>query len=61
MEYDIVSSHNVIKYYKKGTKTYHREDGPAIQYADGSKEWCIDGKLHRIDGPAIETNERKSW
>jgi hypothetical protein len=23
---------------------YHREDGPAIEYGDGKKEWWINGK-----------------
>ncbi len=32
----------------------HRENGPAIEYSHGSKEWYIYGKLHREDGPAIE-------
>ena len=32
----------------------HREDGPAIEWADGSKEWYRNGQLHREDGPAIE-------
>lgn len=31
----------------------HRVDGPAIIYADGYKEWRINGTLHRLDGPAI--------
>lgn len=31
---------------------YHREDGPAIERADGFKEWRLKGKLHRVDGPA---------
>ena len=40
----------------------HREDGPAIEYADGHKEWYINGKLHREDGPAIEwADGDKSW
>ena len=52
-----------IKTYKDGTKLYykdkektmlHREDGPAVEYADGSKGWYQNGKLHRIDGPALE-------
>jgi hypothetical protein len=33
---------------------FHREDGPAIEFNDGSKSWFINGKLHRLDGPAIE-------
>jgi len=32
----------------------HREDGPAVEYADGTREWWVNGKLHREDGPAIE-------
>ena len=31
-------------------------------YTDGSKEWYIDGKLHREDGPAVErANGSKYW
>ena len=31
----------------------HREDGPAIIWANGDQEWWINGKCHRKDGPAI--------
>ena len=45
-------------YYKDKEKTIlHREDGPAIEYADGSKGWYQNGKLHRIDGPALEWSD----
>ena len=30
------------------------EDGPAIEYASGTKVWYINGKRHREDGPAME-------
>ena len=41
---------------------YHREDGPACEYADGSKHWYFNGKLHRTDGPAKELSYgRKEW
>ena len=40
----------------------HRENGPAIEYADGSKSWWQNGQRHRADGPAIEwTSGRKDW
>ena len=42
-----------IKYYKNGL--LHREDGPAIQWLEGSKEYYMYGKLHRIGGPAYES------
>ena len=32
----------------------HREDGPAREFANGSKQWYRYGKLHRSDGPAIK-------
>ena len=32
---------------------YHRVGGPAIECADGGKEWYLEGKLHRSDGPAV--------
>ena len=34
----------------------HRDDGPAVIYSDGSKEWYKNGKLHRDNGPAIMNN-----
>ena len=40
----------------------HREDGPAIEWADGTKMWCRDGKRHREGGPAIEwADGAKEW
>jgi len=42
-----------ISFYIKGTKCLHREDGPALILEDGSKEWYINGQLHRVDGPAV--------
>ena len=32
----------------------HREDGPAVEYLDGSKIWYLNGLRHREGGPAIE-------
>ena len=44
------------------TGLHHREDGPAVECASGTKSWHINGKRHREDGPAIEySNGTKSW
>jgi len=52
---------SILNYYDHN-KELHREDGPAIEHADGSKAWYIDGKRHRMDGPAIEyANGGKEW
>lgn len=48
-------------FYYKGPHL-HREDGPAIEWCDGSEWWSIDGKKHRTDGPAIIWNGSvKEW
>jgi len=40
----------------------HREDGPAVEYANGDNEWRVNGQLHREDGPAVEyANGDKAW
>jgi hypothetical protein len=49
-----------ITYFKNGK--VHRENWPAIEWADGSKKWYLNRKLHRTDGPACEyTNGDKFW
>jgi len=33
-----------------------------IVYSDGTKDWFINGKRHRLDGPAIEYSDgSKEW
>ena len=51
------------RYYSdREMKILHREDGPAIEYADGYKAWHLNGKRHREDGPAVEyANGSKLW
>ena len=49
-------------YSDRKMKILHREDGPAIVYANGSKSWYINGKCHREDGPAIVyASGSKTW
>ena len=60
-----------IEIDKYGDKSYysdkemtilHREDGPAIEYTSGCKEWYINGYPHREDGPAYEAaSGYKQW
>ena len=47
-----IDNHRIL-YFKKGTNILHREDGPAIEYGTGLKEWFFNGERHRDDGPAI--------
>ena len=58
-----------VEVAKDGTRRYynnagelHRENGPAVEYADGTKCWHQKGLLHRTDGPAIEYSDGgKFW
>lgn len=40
--------------WKNSLGQIHKDDGPAIERADGSKAWFINGELQRIGGPAVE-------
>jgi hypothetical protein len=52
---------NKIVYVKVGTNLLHNENGPALIDID-HKIWAIEGKYHRLDGPAIEYNNGyKAW
>jgi hypothetical protein len=54
---------NDIKYWELPNGKFHRKDGPAIEWANGSgKEWYLNGDLHREGGPAVEwANGYKEW
>ena len=41
-----------IYYCKKDTDICHNSYGPAFISKTGYKEYCINGKYHRLDGPA---------
>ena len=48
-------------WYKEGY-LIHREGGPAIELANGTKEWYKNGQRHREEGPAVECyNGAKKW
>ena len=44
-EYKVtVNEYGNVRWYKPGTDELHREDGPAVEWADGSKFWYINGE-----------------
>ena len=56
------SDGDVLYTTTKNGSDYHRLDGPAVEWSDGSKQWWINNKLHRLDGPAVEwLDGRKAW
>ena len=58
-----------VEVAKDGTRIYynnagelHRDEGPAVEWDDGTKIWYQNGQLHRIDGPAIDyASGPKAW
>ena len=58
-----------VEVAKDGTRRYynnagelHRDEGPAVDWADGTKLWYQNGQLHRTDGPAVECRDGdKRW
>lgn len=53
-------TNKTIFHYQNGK--LHRENGPAMEFFDGSKIWMQDGMYHRKDGPAvIESDGYKAW
>ena len=55
----VTDKKGTVRWYWRGR--LHREDGPAIEWANGSKEWYRNGLLHRDDGPAIEWASGDKW
>jgi hypothetical protein len=62
-QYIWIDTYGFKFYYKDREMTiYHRLDGPAVEWPNGTKAWYVNGKLHRTDGPAVEyIDGRKSW
>lgn len=46
--------------WRNSKNQLHREDGPAMVWADGTRKWYYNGVLHREDGPAIEWGSTRS-
>jgi len=60
-EYTVRVYNNKTK-WMNSNREYHREDGPAIEYANGDKYWYVNDERHREDGPAVEyANGTKYW
>jgi hypothetical protein len=59
---EIAHSGDKFYYKDKEMTKRHREDGPAVEWANGDKYWYRDGRRHREDGPAAEyVDGTKYW
>jgi len=56
-----VDKSGTIRFYNEDGH-FHREDGPALIYKKGNKEWFKNGKRHNDNGPAvIYSDGSKFW
>lgn len=55
-----IKTHKGVEWRNSAGK-WHRLDGPAREFNNGTKEWWVDGSLHREDGPAIDGPQGKFW
>lgn len=51
---------NKYYYYLDDDGNYHNDDGPAVEYCSGLKQYIFHGKLHRTDGPAVEYSPKST-
>ena len=50
------------RWYRNAMGQLHRDDGPAVEWSNGTKSWYQNGLRHRTDGPAIEYSDGgKVW
>ena len=57
----VIDDNNTISWYNEEGEL-HREGGPAVERANGSKKWYLNNQLHRENGPAVEeANGTKHW
>jgi hypothetical protein len=63
MKYIVEIDENGNRFWRNfKTEKFHRENGPACEYVDGTKIWYLNGQVHREDGPAIEMADgAKEW
>jgi hypothetical protein len=46
-------SDGIERVYLNDHRQFHRDDGPAVVYANIDMTWYFNGKIHRLDGPAV--------
>ena len=56
-----IDEHGAKRWYNANGRL-HRDDGPAVIYASGTKDWYQHGYMHRDNGPAYEgVSGSKAW
>ena len=61
LKYRIEVDARGTRWYYNSAGQLHRDEGPAIERADGTRYWYQNGLRHRTDGPAIEWCDGDKW
>ena len=61
LKYRVEVDEDGSRRYYNSAELLHRDDGPAIERANGTKYWYQNGKWHRTDGPAIMWPDGHKW
>ena len=60
--YVTVDDEGTTRWYKDAKcKILHRENGPSVEWTDGTTGWYQNGLRHRTDGAAIEWYDGDKW
>ena len=55
-------SNGTKEWYGLMSQTLHRDNNlPAVEYPNGDKEYWVNGKRHRINGPAVIIGNKQYW
>ena len=62
LKYRVVVDCHGNRFYYSSNGEFHRIDGPAVEWGNGTKRWFQNGLRHRTDGPAIVYSDgTKEW
>ena len=53
LKYRVEVDEDGNRFYCNSNGEFHRIDGPAVEWGNGTKRWFQNGLRHRTDGPAV--------
>ena len=54
LRYRVEVDSSGTRWYYNSAGQLHRDEGPAVEWNNGTKSWYQNGNRHRTDGPAVE-------
>jgi hypothetical protein len=57
----VETSPDGVRVWRGTDGSLHRDDGVAFEDTNGDAVWYSCGRLHRLDGPALDLPGRREW